>query len=424
MGNDTRLAFRNERSQKKATRFFGDQEQRSMQVAVSTTRPFHSAMLANALVKHGAHVRIYSSAPRRYFRRLDDSVSIRLVPSLLQTAMHFMRVPASQKMLHADSWLYDRSVAAIIRPSLHPDDLFIGWATASLATARAARRRGARFVLDRACPHVDFQQQIVEQESAALGIPYHPEPAWFRDRQLAEYTEADRILAPSEYTRATFPEAMRSKIVKAPLFGRCAFPAKTHPERHPEFTVGVVGGEPVRKGFLYLLQAWERLAFPNARLLIRSDADFTQFPALHQRLARLSNVEFVRYVPDINDFYQRCDAFVLPSVDDGFGMALFEAMANEIPCIATTHCGSSELLTPGRDGIVIPPRNSDLLAEALLSLYQQEELRRTLASAARATAAALGRNDSSPLYDAAIQLLLKSLASADNALTPARSINS
>jgi glycosyltransferase involved in cell wall biosynthesis len=115
---------------------------------------------------------------------------------------------------------------------------------------------------------------------------------------------------------------------------------------------------------------------------------------------------------------------VLPSVDDGFGMALFEAMANEVPCIATTHCGSSELLTPGRDGIVIPPRNSDLLAEALLSLYQQEELRRTLASAARATAAALGRNDSSPLYDAAIQLLLKSLASADNALTPARSINS
>jgi glycosyltransferase involved in cell wall biosynthesis len=202
---------------------------------------------------------------------------------------------------------------------------------------------------------------------------------------------------------------MRSKIIKAPLFGRCAFPAETHPERHPQFTVGVVGGEPVRKGYLYLLDAWERLALANARLLIRSDAHFARYPALQQRLARLTNVEIVRYVPDINDFYQRCDVFVLPSVDDGFGMALFEAMANEVPCIATTHCGSSELLTPGRDGIVTPPRNADLLAEALLSLYQQEELRRTLASAARATAAALGRNDSSPLYDAAIATLLDSL---------------
>src|SRR5882757_4260975 len=108
-----------------------------MQVAVSTTRPFHSAMLANALVKHGARVRIYSSAPRRYFRRLDASVHIALVPSLLQTAMHFMNLPASPKLLDADSWLYDHSVAAVIRPG----DLFIGWATASLATARSAQHR-------------------------------------------------------------------------------------------------------------------------------------------------------------------------------------------------------------------------------------------------------------------------------------------
>jgi glycosyltransferase involved in cell wall biosynthesis len=378
-----------------------------MQVAVSTTRPFHSAMLANALVKHGASVRIYSSAPRRYFSRLDNSVALTLVPSALQTAMHFLHLPAGTAALNADSWLYDHSVAAVIRPG----DLFIGWATASITTGRAAKRRGARFALDRACPHVDFQQTIVETESEKLGVPYRRQPAWFRDRQVAEYDEAERILVPSEYSRATFPEEIRSKIVKAPLFGRCRFPEQTHPERHPEFTVGVVGGDPVRKGYLYLLDAWERLALPQARLLIRTDADLSRFPALRERLSRLSNVETIRYVPDINDFYQRCDVFVLPSVDDGFGMALFEAMANGVPCIATTHCGSSELLTPGRDGIVVPPFHAELLAEAILSLYRQEDLRRSLGAAGRATAATLGRNDSSPLYDAAIASLLDSLRS-------------
>ena len=375
-------------------------------------------MLANALVKHGSRVRIYTSVTRRYFRRLDPSVALTLVPSPLQTAMHFLHFPVTHNMLHADSWLYDHSVAAVIRP----DDLFIGWASAAFTTARVAKRRGARFVLDRACPHVDFQQQMVLEESAKLGIPSHPQPNWFRERQLAEYQMAERILAPSEYTRATFPESMRGKIIKAPLFGRCAFPAATHPERHDVFTVGVVGGDPVRKGYLYLLEAWEKLALPNARLLIRSDSDFTRFPTLRQRLARLSNVEFVRYVPDMNDFYQRCDIFVLPSVDDGFGMALFEAMANQVPPIATTHCGSSELLTPGRDGIVVPPRDSDALAEALESLYCQEDLRRALAAAARTTAAALGRNDGSPLYDAAIGALLGSLTDAPSiaAATSAR----
>lgn len=388
-----------------------------MQVAVSTTRPFHSAMLANALVKHGSRVRIYTSVTRRYFRRLDPAVALTLVPSPLQTGMHFLRIPVTQNMLNADSWLYDHSVATVIRPG----DVFIGWASSSLATARAATSRGARYVLDRACPHVDFQQQIVAEESAKLGVPFRPEPAWFRDRQLAEYAEAAYILTPSEYTRATFPEALRGKVIKAPLFGRCAFPVQTRPERHAEFVVGVVGGDPVRKGYLYLLEAWERLALPNARLLIRSDADLAHYPALAQRIARISNLEIVGYVEDINDFYQRCDAFVLPSVDDGFGMALFEAMANEVACIATTHCGSSELLTSGRDGIVIPPGNADLLAEALLSLYQQEDLRRTLARAGRATAAALGRNDSSPLYDAAIGTLLDALSAAPSVCTAAHS---
>jgi glycosyltransferase involved in cell wall biosynthesis len=373
-----------------------------MQVAVSTTRPFHSAMLANALVKHGASVRIYSSAPRRYFGRLDSSVAMTLVPSALQTAMHFLRLPAGPTALNADSWLYDHSVAAVLRPG----DLFIGWATASLATGRAAKRRGSRFALDRACPHVDFQQTIIATESEKLGVRFQRQPAWFRDRQLAEYEEAERILVPSEYTRTTFPEEIRSKTVKAPLFGRCRFPEHTHPGRHSDFTVGVVGGDPVRKGYLYLLEAWERLALPHARLLIRTDADLARYPALRERLSRLSNVEIIRYVPDINDFYQRCDVFVLPSVDDGFGMALFEAMANEVPCIATTHCGSSELLTPGRDSIVVPPFNAELLAEALLSLYQQEDLRRSLASAARTTIAALGRNENSPLYLSAIGTLL------------------
>ena len=395
-----------------------------MQVAISTTRPFHSAMLANALVKHGSRVRIYTSVTRRYFRRLDSSVALTLVPSPVQTAWHFLRLPITHNMLHADSWLYDQSVAAAIRPRLSHNDIFIGWASSALATARVAKRRGVRFVLDRACPHVNFQQQMILEESAKLGIHAPAQPAWFRERQLEEYEMAERILVPSEYSRATFPESMRAKIIKAPLFGRCAFPATTHPERHDIFTVGVVGGEPLRKGYLYLLQAWEKLALPSARLLIRCDADFSQYPALRDCLARLSNVEFVRYVPDMNDFYQRCDVFILPSVDDGFGMALFEAMANQVPSIATTHCGASELLTPGRDGIVVPARDADALAQAIDSLYRQEDLRRSLASAARNTAAALGRNDSSPLYDAAIQTLLTSLAPRDKALTFAPSGNS
>ena len=153
---------------------------------------------------------------------------------------------------------------------------------AALQSGRKARKNGATFVLDRACPHVDFQQSIVSKEAekagAMTGTAWQPEPEWFHERQLAEYQEADFILVPSEYSRRTFSQELQSKIIKAPLLGRCRFPETVSFERNATFTVGAVGGQALRKGYLYLLQAWKSLALPNAKLLIRGD--FTGYPVL------------------------------------------------------------------------------------------------------------------------------------------------
>ena len=371
-----------------------------MNVAISTTRPFHAPLLANALVSHGAAVTMYSSAPRRFFRKMDPAVRMRLVPSVLQVGMHAFHWRLSANLLHLDSAIYDHTAAMLLQPR----DLFIGWATAALASGRKAKRRGAQFVLDRACPHVDFQQRVVGAEADKVGARWAPEPAWFHERQLAEYAEADTILAPSEYTRSTFPEELRKKVLKAPLLGRCNFPAEVSFERNTTFTVGVVGGQPLRKGYLYLLEAWKKLALPNAKLLIRSD--FEGYPRLKELADAQPSVELIGYVPDIEDFYSKCDLFILPSIDDGFGMALFEAMAYGLPCIATTHCGSSELLTSGEDSVIVEPFSSDQLAEAILSIYKSEEFRQHIARNGRSTIQGLMPEGRSPVYEDAIGALI------------------
>ena len=372
-----------------------------MNVAISTTRPFHAPMLANALIAHGAAITMYSSATRRFFRRMDPSVRMRLVPSLIQVGMHAFQWQLSPNLLHADSALYDHTASVL----LQPQNMFIGWATASLVSGRKARRHGARFVLDRACPHVDFQQKIVGAEAAKVGAKWTPEPAWFRERQLAEYEEADTIITPSDYTRRTFPDHLQSKTIKAPLLGRCSFPEEVSYDRNPIFTVGAVGGQPLRKGYLYLLEAWKKLALPNARLVIRSD--FDGYPLLQELVRSMPSVDVVGYLPDIADFYRQCDLFILPSVDDGFGMALFEAMAHGIPCIATTHCGSSELLESGIDSLIVDPFNSDQLAHALQLLFDSEEMRQYVARNGRETVHGLMSNGSPGYTDAIGQLMHK-----------------
>ncbi len=370
-----------------------------MRVSISVNRPFHAVLMANTLSHLDQDVMIYSGAPRRYFSGLDQRVATAFIPAPILGASYKLKISLPGPVDRFDTWLFDRSVSIRISRS----DLFVGWASQALHSARRARLLGAKFVLDRACPHRDFQDRIVAEEAERVGAKARKQAPWFRDRQLEEYELADAILVPSDYTMKTFPDHLQAKLLKAPLLGRCRVPESVSVVRKKPFTVGVLGGNPLRKGYLYLLQAWKRLALPDAQLLLRA-GDFAGLPVLKELMGSLPNVERVGYLPDISDFYRRCDVFVLPSIDDGFGMALVEAMVHQNACIATTHCGASEIITSGHDGLVVPPGDSDALAHAILSVYENEELRQELALQAGRTAGAFLE---SRAYEAAMVKMLE-----------------
>ena len=383
-----------------------------MKVAISTGRPAHAAVPANLLRLRGLDVTLYTAAYRSRFRALDAEIHLRWLPQFVPM-LHFVTgVQLPRALQRADTALYDHLVAHCMKPF----DIFWGSATGSLASGRAARRLGAHFVLDRACPHVDAQQNLVQAECDRLGVAYKPEPTWFRDRQLAEYAEADSIVVPSHYTAASFAPEMQSRLIVAPLFGRVTGQADVHALRaarpeispaHP-FIFGMVGGSSVRKGFLYLLQAWEQLQLPQSRLLLRADAaELDKFPAIRERLRRLPNVEIVSYVKNMQDFYRRCDAFVFPTVDDGFGMALLEAIAHGLPAITTTHCGAAELFRAGEDLLVIPPQDAEALATAMEAIYCSAELRERLRSQALKALAGIESAGTYARYTQALDAVLE-----------------
>ena len=371
-----------------------------MKVAISVVRPFHVTKMANALGKHAESVDIWTTAPRRYFHHLNNGVRTHLVPAPVEIAARILKLRLVPEAFQRGIVWWDRMVAAMMPRT----DVVIGFATQTLHTGQAARRRGGHFALDRACPHVDFQQELVRRESEKTGAVFTPEPAWFRERQLLEYETADTILVPSHYSARTFPAHLQSKLLLAPLLGRAQAKGAVRLERNTPFTVGVLGGHALRKGYLYLLEAWRKLNLPNARLLIRSSSDFSAYPKLAELLRETPNVELIEYVPNIAEFYQRCDLFVLPSLDDGFGMALFEAMANGVPAIATRNCGASELLTDGVDGLVIDAGDVEALADAIETLYRDEPRRQALALAGQAT---VERISTTTLYEDALRQLLE-----------------
>jgi glycosyltransferase involved in cell wall biosynthesis len=83
-------------------------------------------------------------------------------------------------------------------------------------------------------------------------------------------------------------------------------------------------------------------------------------------------------------FYRQTDIFVLASFAEGVPVVLMEAMAMEIPCVATWVTGVPELIRHGVDGSLIPPADEEQLAQAIALLVDDAELRRRLGTSARA----------------------------------------
>jgi glycosyltransferase involved in cell wall biosynthesis len=85
----------------------------------------------------------------------------------------------------------------------------------------------------------------------------------------------------------------------------------------------------------------------------------------------------------LQGLYRECDALALPSFGEGLPVVLMEAMAMEIPCVATWVAGVPELIRDGVDGLLVPPADEESLARAILRLKNDGDLRLRLGQEAR-----------------------------------------
>jgi phosphatidylinositol alpha-mannosyltransferase len=158
-------------------------------------------------------------------------------------------------------------------------------------------------------------------------------------------------------------------------------------------TVLFVGRLEPRKGLAYLVRAFLRLkpAFPRLRLLVVGRDD------RHQRDKAMSlvpprlrtDLSFVGSVPqaDLPSYYASADVFCAPSLGgESFGIVLAEAMAVGLPVVCSDIGGYRDVVRDGTDGLLVPPRNPEALAEALAGLLDNPARLAAMGEAAAAAA--------------------------------------
>jgi colanic acid/amylovoran biosynthesis glycosyltransferase len=194
----------------------------------------------------------------------------------------------------------------------------------------------------------------------------------------------------SQVMNASHPEHWH-KIVVLPLGVDVeAFRARGPRQRCPgEFRLISVGRLSAPKGYPILVEAVSLLRERGRAVTLTLVGEGDQRGVVESSIALHGLGEWVRLAGACNheqivDYYDRSDAFVLSSFLEGVPVVLMEAMAMELPCIATWITGIPEIIERDAEGLLVPPASASAIADAVERLMDDPEAAQRLGAAARA----------------------------------------
>ena len=273
--------------------------------------------------------------------------------------------------------LFGRWVKSLLRPGQH---LIASYAFANSALKWARANGGVTFI-DAQNSHPRLFWELLTEEQKRWKSPYLPVSRHYNQLGLESVEHSDYVFAPSTFVRDSFLEQgldpRRVLLYTLPLNLDWFKPADADRPVSRPLTILNTGALCLRKGTPYLLEAFRLIRKKEPRAVlrlsqtVRDDAReaLRQYADLPIDWAPYFNLTFEDQRKQYLERLQTSDIFVFPSIEDGFGFVVAEAMACGLPVITTKNTGASDLVLPGENGEVIPLRNPEAIAEAVLKWW-------------------------------------------------------
>lgn len=266
---------------------------------------------------------------------------------------------------------------------MSPCDAYVALSGAGETSGAQAQKMGAKYVCDRGSSHVRYQGQIMSEEYRRWKVSVPPFDSRFIAREENEYENANAITVLSEFARKTFLECgVPAKKIHKMLLGvqLDAFRSTAEPSVD-SFEVLFAGALCFRKGIPDLLDAFRRLRHPRKRL--RMVGVVTREIQPYLKTQSLTDVEITGPLPqsDLARIMNQSHVLVLPSIEDGFGMVITQAMACGCPIISSQNTGGPDLYDDGAEGFIVPIRSPESICFALQLLADDPALRQKMSEA-------------------------------------------
>lgn len=151
-----------------------------------------------------------------------------------------------------------------------------------------------------------------------------------------------------------------------------------------EFVIGMVGRIEDEKGQYLLIEAIAKLNNPNIKALIIGSPTHEEYMKTLQDMVKSLHIEdkiiFTGFTKDVNEHMKLCDATVLATKKETFGLVVVESMRNKVCPIATNNGGPIEIIDEGESGLLFDRTAKDL-AEKIDYLYNNPDKKTSMANA-------------------------------------------
>jgi alpha-maltose-1-phosphate synthase len=288
--------------------------------------------------------------------------------------------------IDAISAALDQTVAAEIRKS-DTCKLAYAYEDCAIGTFAAAERRRISRVYDLPIGYWRVAQRVFADECER-------EPEWvptltgMRDsneklaRKDEELRLATQVVVASTFTKSTLADSPHQRPVTVILYG--APPAATNQIANggPKLKILFAGALGQRKGLSYALRAIELIGEKNCELTllgrktVEGCRPLDQAVRGHRWLPSLSHAQVLREM-------RQHDVLIFPSLFEGFGLAITEAMSQGTPVITTAHTAGPDIIDDGVDGFIVPIRSAEAIAEKLELFARDRERLRAMKISAR-----------------------------------------
>jgi glycosyltransferase involved in cell wall biosynthesis len=336
-----------------------------MKISIICFGKFHAFDLARELKANSSIVSLYSSYPYFISKKYNIKFSEHYSFFFLQVIdrLTFRKISSFLKFIFA------KTLTFLIRSD---QDFIILWSdTPNFLIKFLKRNYKSILILERGSAHIKFQNRLLKEEYKKINSGFSISNKVILN-EIENYDDSDYISIPSKFVMDSFLKynVPREKLIINSYGADLAKFYKIKTKSNQKFTFLTCGHASVQKGFHKVLNSHKHIKEDFIHIHVGTvESIFKDKLKNYKNLIvyqSVNQIELVRY-------YNMADVFILPSIQDGFGMVLLESMACGTPIIASKFTGATSINSSKIFGHILTINNSGEISKTINHLIRNPD---------------------------------------------------